>query len=69
MQTPSIGGNTFLTFFDDFSRNTWIYFLKHKYEALGCFQQFKSLVERLLYQLLKNWQRRRVYLKRIYELL
>jgi transposase InsO family protein len=47
MQTPSIGGNSyFLTFIDDFSRKTWIYFLKHKYDALGCFQQFKSLVEK-----------------------
>jgi hypothetical protein len=47
MQTPSIGGNTYLmTFIDDFSRKTWIYFLKHKYDALDCFQQFKSLVEK-----------------------
>jgi hypothetical protein len=38
MQTPSIGGNTyFLTFIDDFSRKTWIYFLKHKSGAFGCF--------------------------------
>jgi hypothetical protein len=47
MQTPSIGGNTyFLTFIDDFTRKTWIYFLKHKSDAFGCFQQFKSLVEK-----------------------
>jgi hypothetical protein len=39
MQTPSIGGSTyFLTFIDDFSRKTWIYFLKQKSNALGCFQ-------------------------------
>ena len=39
MQTTSIGGNTyFLTFVDDFSRKTWIYFLKHKSNTLGCFQ-------------------------------
>ena len=39
MKTPSIGGNTyFLTFIDDFSRKTWIYFLKHKFDALGSFQ-------------------------------
>jgi hypothetical protein len=42
MQTTSIGSSTyFLTFIDDFSRKTWIYFLKHKSGALGCFQQFK----------------------------
>jgi hypothetical protein len=47
MKTPSIGRNTyFLTFIDDFSRKTWIYFLKHKSNAFGCFQQFKSLVEK-----------------------
>jgi hypothetical protein len=39
MKTTSIGGSTyFLTFIDDFSRKTWIYFLKHKFDALGCFQ-------------------------------
>jgi hypothetical protein len=47
MQTLSIGSSTyFLTFIDDFSRKTWIYFLKHKFDALGCFCQFKSLVEK-----------------------
>jgi hypothetical protein len=39
MKTLSIGGSTyFLTFIDDFSRKTSIYFLKHKSDALGCFQ-------------------------------
>jgi hypothetical protein len=38
IQTPSIGGSTyFLKFIDDFSRKTWIYFLKHKLDALSCF--------------------------------
>jgi hypothetical protein len=47
MQTPSIGGSTyFLTVIDDFLRKTWIHFLKHKFDALDCFQQFKSLVEK-----------------------
>ena len=47
MQSQSIGDTTyFLTFIDDFSRNTWIFFLKHKFNALGCFQHFKSLVEK-----------------------
>ena len=48
MQTPSIvlGCTYFLTFIDDFTRKTWIYFLKHKSDAFGCFQQFKSLVEK-----------------------
>jgi hypothetical protein len=47
MQNPYIGGSTyFMTFIDDFSRKTWIYFLRNKSDALGCFQQFKSLVEK-----------------------
>ena len=42
----SIGGyKYFLTFIDDFTRNTWVYFLKHKYDAFSCFQQFKALME------------------------
>ena len=46
MQTSSIGGcNYFLTFIDDYSRKTWIYFLKHKSDAFSCFQQSKALME------------------------
>eukprot|EP00253_Pinus_taeda_P035574 PITA_35574 len=30
---------------DDFSRNTWIYFLKKKFEVFGSFKEFKALVE------------------------
>ena len=34
MQVTSIGGSTyFMTFIDDFSRRTWVYFLKNKSEA------------------------------------
>ena len=46
MQTSSMGGcNYFLIFIDDYSRKTWVYFLKHKSDAFSCFQQFKALVE------------------------
>ena len=46
MQTLSIGGcNYFLTFIDDYSIKTWVYFLKHKYDAFSYFQQFKALME------------------------
>jgi hypothetical protein len=39
MQTPSLGGSIyFLTFIDDYSRKTWVYFLKHKSET---FDKFK----------------------------
>ena len=29
--------NYFLTFNDNFTRKPWVYFLKHKYDAFGCF--------------------------------
>lgn len=35
----------FVTFIDDYSRRTWIYFLKAKDEIYGQFQEFKTLVE------------------------
>jgi hypothetical protein len=34
----------FLTFIDDFSRKTWVYFLKRKSEVLNCFKDFKQLL-------------------------
>ena len=36
--------NTVL-FIDDYSRKTWIYFLKIKDEVFGRFQEFRALVE------------------------
>eukprot|EP00253_Pinus_taeda_P029314 PITA_29314 len=35
----------YLSFIDDFSRNTWIYFLKKKFEVFDWFKEFKALVE------------------------
>jgi transposase InsO family protein len=35
----------YLTFIDDHSRKTWIYFLKAKSEVFKRFQEFKALVE------------------------
>ncbi|KAJ3691459.1 hypothetical protein LUZ61_020623 [Rhynchospora tenuis] len=37
----------FNTFVDDFSRRTWVYFLKEKFEAFVVFKKFKVLVEKL----------------------
>ena len=46
MQAPSLGGSQyFLTFIDDFTRKTWVYFLKNKSEVFEKFQNFKALVE------------------------
>src|SRR5699024_7699133 len=42
----SIGGHLYyITFTDDFSRNKWIYYLKHKDEAFYMFKEFNALVE------------------------
>ena len=38
--------NYFLLFIDDFSRKTWVYFLKQKSEAFGAFKKFKAAVEK-----------------------
>ena len=35
----------FHTFIGDFSRKSWVYFLKNKSEVFSIFQIFKSLVE------------------------
>ena len=47
IKPSSIGKNNyFLLFIDDFSRKTWVYFLKHKFEAFGAFKKFKAFVEK-----------------------
>jgi len=33
------------SFIDDYSRKTWIYFLKYKDEVFGKFKEFKALIE------------------------
>jgi IS30 family transposase len=35
----------YVSFIDDFSRNTWIYFLRKKSEVFDKFKEFKALVE------------------------
>ena len=43
---PSLGKSVYyVSFIDDFSRNTWIYFLRNKSEAFDRFKEFKALVE------------------------
>ena len=37
----------FITFIDDHSKKTWIYFLKTKDEVFSRFKEFKALVENL----------------------
>jgi hypothetical protein len=35
----------YVSFIDDFSRKTWIYFLRNKFEVFDRFKYFKTLVE------------------------
>ena len=39
------GYEYYVTFIDDYSRKTWIYFLKKKSEVFRKFKEFKSLIE------------------------
>ena len=43
---PSLGGYLYyVSFINDFSRNTWLYFLKKKSEVFSKFKEYKALVE------------------------
>jgi hypothetical protein len=44
----------YVSFIDDFSRNTWIYFLKKKYEFFEKFKEFKALVENHTEKIIKT---------------
>ena len=47
MSHVSLGGyEYYVLFIDDYSRMTWIYFLKTKSEVFKRFQEFKALVEK-----------------------
>ena len=46
MYIVSLSGHEYyVSFIDDYSRKTWIYFLKGKGEVSDWFQEFKALVE------------------------
>jgi hypothetical protein len=46
VSVPSLGKSVYyVSFIDDFSRNTWIYFLRKKSEVFDKFKEFKVLVE------------------------
>ena len=48
MTTTSLSGYVYyVSFIDDYSRKTWIYFLKGKNEVFSKFNEFKNLVENL----------------------
>ena len=46
VKVPSLGKSVYyVSFIDDFSRNTWIYFFKQKSKVFDRFKKFKALVE------------------------
>ncbi|KAL8117736.1 hypothetical protein AgCh_015569 [Apium graveolens] len=47
MRTPSLAENRyFVLFIDDYSRMTWVYFMKYKSEVFSIFKKFKKFVEK-----------------------
>jgi hypothetical protein len=48
MPSTSLSGYVYyVSFIDDYSSKTWVYFLKSKDEVFGKFKEFKSLIENL----------------------
>jgi hypothetical protein len=46
VSVPSLGKSMYnVSFIDEFSRNTWIYFLRKKSKVFDKFKEFKALVE------------------------
>ena len=46
VSVPSLGKSVYyVSFIDEFSRNTWIYFLRNKSKVFDKFKEFKALVE------------------------
>jgi transposase InsO family protein len=55
MQSTSITGYIYyVSFVDDYSHKTWVYFLKSKYEVFGKFKEFKALIENLYERKIKT---------------
>jgi hypothetical protein len=54
VSVPSLGKYVYyVSFIDDFSRKTWIYFLRKKYEVFDRFKEFKALVENQTEKIIK----------------
>ena len=54
MATTSLSGYVYyVSFIDDFSRKTWIYFMKGKNKVFGKFKEFKALIENLFEKKIK----------------
>ena len=56
MTATSLSGYVYyVSFIDDYSRKTWIYFLKGKNEVFSKFKEFKALVENLSEKKIKTF--------------
>ena len=54
VSVPSLGKSIYhVSFIDDFSRKTWIYFLRKKFEVFDRFKEFKALVENQTEKIIK----------------
>ena len=54
MSVPSLGKHVYyVSFIYEFLRNTWIYFLRNKYEFFDMFKEFKALVENQTKKIIK----------------
>ena len=55
MSSSSLSGYVYyISFIDDFSRKTWIYFLKNKDEVFNKFKEFKALIKNHTEKNIKN---------------
>jgi hypothetical protein len=62
MSVPSLGKSMYyVSFLDDFSRNTWICFLRKKHEVFDRFKEFKALVENQTDKIIKVLSVRKRY--------
>ena len=48
------GYEYYVTFIGDYSRQTWVYFLKTKDEVFGKFKEFKAIIENHLERRIKT---------------
>ena len=56
MSSTSLSGFEYYITFDDYSRKTWIYFLKAKSEVFEKFKEFKGLIENLSDKRIKTFR-------------
>ena len=57
MSSSSLSGYVYyVSFIDDFSRNTWIYIMKNKNEVFSKFKELKALIEHHIEKNIKTFQ-------------